>query len=147
VCTTCDAQRVPRLQLHPRKSGNAAESMELDCTHDGGVTEPQCRTFGWVSDTRQHGSGVRLKPLWERQVRGSIPHVHESRGCHSLPSPIARLTSTGCCVGWPQRHFATTGITPAVTVATPLRPLCMSPGARNRDHELVYSSKSATQSY
>jgi hypothetical protein len=81
---------VPRLRLNPRKSGNAAENMELDCTHDGGVTEPLCRTFGWVSDTRQHGSGVQRKPLWDRQLSGSLPHVHESRGCHFSPhqSPV-----------------------------------------------------------
>jgi hypothetical protein len=70
----CDArlQRVSRMHLHPRTRGNAAGSMGHDCTHDGGVTEPPCRTFGWMPKSRQPGSGVQLKLLWERWGRGSL---------------------------------------------------------------------------
>jgi hypothetical protein len=74
---------VSRMYLHPRTRGNAPESMGHDCTHDGGVTEPPCRTFGWMPGTRGPGSGVQLKPLWERWMRGSCPRLHKSRGCHS----------------------------------------------------------------
>jgi hypothetical protein len=47
--------------------------MGHSCIHDGGVTEPHCRAHGCVPKARQRGSGVQLKPLWARQVRGSIP--------------------------------------------------------------------------
>lgn len=107
-------QWLSRIRSRPRKIRDAAESMEHDCTHDGGVTEPQRRTLDRVPATRLRGSGVQLNLLWERCVRGSIP-ICTSRVAvtPTFPSPIARLTSTGCCVGCSQRHasrshFATT---------------------------------------
>ncbi|KAH7069543.1 hypothetical protein BKA63DRAFT_84620 [Paraphoma chrysanthemicola] len=65
-----------------------------DGTHDGGVTVPHCRTLGWVPKARERGSGVQLKPVWERQQGGSIP-ICTSRVAvtPTASSPIARLTS------------------------------------------------------
>jgi hypothetical protein len=93
--------------LRPRKPDNAAESMGHDCTHDGGVTEPHCRTHGWVPKARQTGSGVQLYPLWERQGRGSIP-ICTSRVAVTPTAPLTnrpsyyhrllrRLVVVACC--------------------------------------------------
>jgi hypothetical protein len=103
----CDArlQRVSRMHLHPRTRGNAAGRMGHDCTHDGGVTEPPCRTFGWMPKSRQPGSGAQLKPLWARWgARKPIP-VCTSRvavcrpDCRPHQSPVLHppaVASVGC---------------------------------------------------
>jgi hypothetical protein len=120
-------------------------SMGHDCTHDGGVTVPPCRTLGWVPKAREPGSGVQRKPVLERQERGSIP-ICTSRVAvtPSASSPIARLTPTGCCFGWSQGHVAWSCISLRMVAATRLASLVVTtasgvaPGARIPSSEATH---------
>jgi hypothetical protein len=96
--------------------------MGHDDIHDGGVTEPRSRTFGWVPKARERGNGASPQPLSARYVRGTHPHLHLSRGYHHS-SPTVRH-ATGCCVGWSPRHVASVAhCTAAMIPATHSRPL------------------------
>lgn len=89
-----------------REIGDAAESMEYDCTHDGGVTEPQCRTLGSAREPDGLALASNLD-FFRNGMCAEASHLHESRGCHpdipltNRPSYIhrllRRLVAAACC--------------------------------------------------
>jgi hypothetical protein len=55
--SACDLRSAACTTVHPRKSGNAAENMGYDCTHDGGARATMPDTWPGAK-TRQLGPGV-----------------------------------------------------------------------------------------